>query len=162
MAGWMKATWLLLSVFVPTLAYGQTSPPTIKAAAGAFFALSVADIPASVKWYSEKLGLAVVMEVPKRDGVAVAVLEGGGLIVELIQHDAAVPLSVAAPAVTDRQFVHGLFKVGVVVEDFDRAVASLRAGGVTFVAGPFPARPNQRANVLFRDNAGNLIQFFGN
>jgi catechol 2,3-dioxygenase-like lactoylglutathione lyase family enzyme len=158
----MKATWLLLSVIFPTVAHGQTSPPSIKAAAGAFFALSVADIPASVKWYSEKLGLTVVMEVPKRDGVAVAVLEGGGLIVELIQHDAAVPLSVAAPAVTDRQFVHGLFKVGVVVEDFDRAVATLRAGGVTLVAGPFPARPNQRANVLFRDNAGNLIQFFGN
>jgi hypothetical protein len=27
--------------------------------------------------------------------------------------------------------------------------------------GPYPARPGQRANVIVRDNAGNLIQCFG-
>ena len=27
--------------------------------------------------------------------------------------------------------------------------------------GPFPARPNQRANMIVKDNAGNLIQIFG-
>jgi hypothetical protein len=45
------------------------------------------------RWYSEKLGLKVVMRVPKTDKAAVTVLEGGGLIVELIQHDDALPLN---------------------------------------------------------------------
>ena len=59
------------------------------------------------------------------------------------------------------QFIHGLFKAGVVVDDFDKTLATLRSRGVEFAFGPFPARPNQRANVLIKDNAGNLIQIFG-
>jgi hypothetical protein len=61
-------------------------------ATGAFFALSVPDMQASAKWYSEKLGLR--------------------LIVELIQDDNALPLSKAAPASTRRESVHGMFKAG--------------------------------------------------
>jgi catechol 2,3-dioxygenase-like lactoylglutathione lyase family enzyme len=131
-------------------------------ATGAFFALSVADMQASAKWYSEKLGLKVVMEEPKRAGSAVTVLEGGGLIVELIQDDNALPLSQAAPASTRRESVHGLFKGGALVEDFEQTVAMLRARAVEIAYGPFAARENQRANVIIRDNSGNLIQFFGN
>jgi hypothetical protein len=48
---------------------------------GAFFASSVADIEASARWYSEKLGLKVTMQVPKTDESAVSLLEGGGLTV---------------------------------------------------------------------------------
>jgi len=130
-------------------------------ATGAFFALSVADIQASAKWYSEKLGLKVVMEVPKRERSAVIVLEGGGLVVELLQDDDALPLSRAVPVLTGRQSVHGLFKAGVLVEDFEGTVAMLRARGVEIAYGPYPAREHQRANVIIRDNSGNLIQFFG-
>jgi catechol 2,3-dioxygenase-like lactoylglutathione lyase family enzyme len=161
----MKPIWFLLGLAVPTLLRGQATEsrpePPFAAAAGAFFALSVADLQASAKWYSETLGLKVVMEAPKRDKAAVTVLEGRGLIVELIQHDDALPLSKAAPAVRGNLFVHGLFKAGVVVEDFEQTVAELRARGVEIAFGPFPAREGQRANVIVRDNAGNLIQFFG-
>ncbi len=122
---------------------------------GAFFALSVADMKASVQWYSEKLGLKIVMQMPKQDKTAVTVLEGGGLIVELIQHDDA------APAGKDSLLVHGIFKAGVIVEDFDKTVEALKARHVEIAFGPFPKRKNQRANVIVKDNAGNLIQFFG-
>jgi catechol 2,3-dioxygenase-like lactoylglutathione lyase family enzyme len=128
---------------------------------GAFFALSVADIDASAKWYSEKLGLKIVMRPPKANRAAAVVLEGGGLIVELIQHDDAVPLSKVAPAVKNNLLVHGIFKAGVIVDDFDRTVAMFRERNVPIAFGPFPARANQRANVIIRDNGGNLIQFFG-
>jgi protocatechuate 3,4-dioxygenase, beta subunit len=130
-------------------------------ATGAFFALSVADLPASAKWYSEKLGLKVVMEEPKRAGSAVTVLEGGGLVVELIQDDDALPLSKATPASTRRESVHGMFKAGALVEDFEGTVAMLTARAVEIAYGPYPARDNQRANVIIRDNSGNLIQFLG-
>src|SRR5215207_1657143 len=62
-------------------------------ASGAFFALSVADIETSARWYEERLGLAVVMRAPRTDETraAVTVLRGGGLTVELVRHDDARP-----------------------------------------------------------------------
>jgi catechol-2,3-dioxygenase len=35
--------------------------------AGAFFALSVADLKTSAQWYTDKLGLKSTMEIPRRD-----------------------------------------------------------------------------------------------
>ena len=161
----MKAMGFLMLLTLPAAAPGQSAEsrtePPFRSAAGAFLGLSVPDVQASARWYSEKLGLRVVMEAPKRDGAAVAVLEGGRLIVELVQLDAAVPLRSAAPTAKGPEFVHGIFKAGLLVEDFDRTVAMLRARGAEIAYGPFPARGNQRANVVIRDNAGNLIQFFG-
>jgi hypothetical protein len=94
-----------------------STDPSFKAI-GAFFALSVADLQASAKWYS-------------------------------------------APGSTRRESVHGVFKAGARVEDFEGTVAMLRARAVEIAYGPYPARENQRANVIIRDNSGNLIQFFG-
>jgi catechol 2,3-dioxygenase-like lactoylglutathione lyase family enzyme len=130
-------------------------------ASGAFFALSVADLDASVRWYEEKLGLAVTLRPPKSGPGSVAVLEGNGLIVELVQHDQARALGVAAPGVTDPFYVHGFFKAGVLVEDFDRLLTTLRAGGVKIAHGPYEAKEGRRPNVIVEDNAGNLIHFFG-
>jgi len=125
-------------------------------ATGSFFALSVADLSASTHWYEEKLGLKVVMQVPKKEGQsAVTVLEGGQLIVELIQNDDA------GPAEKNPLLVHGIFKAGAIVDDFDKTVAMLKARNVEIAMGPFPAKGKQRANVIVKDNAGNLIQFFG-
>lgn len=161
----MKAICLLMCV---ALSAGAQTPPSNSAtqapvitATGTFFALSVADANASAKWYSEKLGLKEVMHVPKQDKAAVIVLEGPGLIVELIQDDDAVPLSKAAPAVKSNILVHGLVKAGVIVADYDRTLVTLKARNVKIAYGPYPARANQRANVIIEDNAGNLIQLFG-
>jgi catechol 2,3-dioxygenase-like lactoylglutathione lyase family enzyme len=160
----MKAC-LLLSLVCPIVSHAQSAPagplPPALVANGAFFALSVADIGASTRWYTEKLGLRVVMQVPKQDKAAVTVLEGGGLIVELIEHDDARPLGNAAPGAPGSLFVHGIFKVGVLVEDYEKLLTVLTARHVDIALGPFPARGGQRANVIVRDNAGNLIQFFG-
>jgi catechol-2,3-dioxygenase len=66
----MKAC-LLLSLVCPIVSHAQSAPagplPPALVANGAFFALSVADIVASTRWYTEKLGLRVVMQVPKQD-----------------------------------------------------------------------------------------------
>ncbi len=131
---------------------------------GAFMALSVADVQASSRWYAEKLGLQVVMNVPRTPETksAVIVLRGGGLTVELVQHDDARPLRTAAPATKgDALFVHGIFKAGVVIRNFDQTLAELKKRGVEIAMGPWPARADQPANVIIKDNAGNLIQLFG-
>lgn len=154
--------WLFLAP--AALSTPSGAPPTAEpaiAASGAFFALSVPDAHASALWYSEKLGLKVVMEQPKQAGAAVTVLEGRGLIVELIQHDGSISLEDVQPKVENRMLVHGLVKAGALLDDFDQAVAALKNRGVDIAFGPYPASKNQRPNVIVRDNAGNLIQFFG-
>lgn len=160
----MKVIPLLLALTLPTAVRPRpaaTSAVTpALSATGAFFALSVADVRASAKWYADHLGLSVVMDAPKQEKAAVIVLEGGGLIVELIQHDDAVPLETAAPGLKSNILLHGVIKAGAVVTDFDEALATLRRRGVEIAFGPFPARGNQRANVIIKDNAGNLIQLF--
>jgi catechol 2,3-dioxygenase-like lactoylglutathione lyase family enzyme len=160
----MPMLCLLLSLVLPVVAGTRSDDAPADdrslSATGAFFALSVADIEASVRWYSEKLGLKVTMRSPKTNGASAIVLEGGGLIVELVQHDAAQPLQKVAPAVHENFHVHGVFKAGVIVSHFEETLAMLKARNVEIAFGPYPARPDQRANVIVKDNAGNLIQFF--
>jgi hypothetical protein len=64
-------------------------------------------------------------------GPSSTVLEGGGLIVELLQLDDARSLARAAPG---SPLVHGIFKAGVVVADSDKAVATLRERHVEFAS----------------------------
>jgi catechol 2,3-dioxygenase-like lactoylglutathione lyase family enzyme len=128
---------------------------TVFSVKGAFFALSVADMEASVKWYSEKLDLKVVMREPKKNKSAVTVLAGGGLMVELLQDDDAIPSGKEA------HLLHGIFKVGVIVDDLDKTLSVLNASKVPIAFGPYPPTEHAAANIIVADNAGNLIQFFG-
>jgi len=146
---------LVLALRATTL--GQTVNPAIESlptALGAFFALVVSDIDASEQWYREKLGLKTVLPVTRQGRFAFTTLEGHNLIVELMQDAQAVAKKEASP-------VYGMSKAGVIIEDFDKTVAFLKSRGVEIVAGPFPTRSDMRANVVVKDNAGNLIQFFG-
>jgi hypothetical protein len=112
----------------------------------------------SVRWYEEKLALHQVMHVPKNGHLEVVVMEGEGLIVELVSNDQAVSFGTVAPDITS---VHGFFKAGIIVDDFDELVAALKKRNVPIFLGPFPSNNGQRTNLIIKDNSGNLIQFFG-
>jgi catechol 2,3-dioxygenase-like lactoylglutathione lyase family enzyme len=135
-------------------AHAKERPTPFRPVTGAFIALSVPNMAESVKWYSHKFGLSVVLEVP--GAVQVTTLEGAGLLVELIHDPSAFPRAGTRP-----DLVHGPFKGGFMVRDFDGVVESLRARGAEIAFGPYPPQNGQRANVIVRDNAGNLIQVFG-
>jgi len=150
---------LLLPALAQAQSYDAALSPASVAAKGAFFALSVLDLEASTKWYSEKLGLKVAMQI--KDRVSVTVLAGGGLVVELIHSDEAKSRAQAAPTVKEDIGLHGFLKAGILVEGFDKAFATLKTKNVEIAYGPFPARENGMKNVIIRDNAGNLIQLFG-
>ena len=156
----MRRVYLLLTFFLPLAAQAQTPVLTVR---GMSFALSVADMEASTKWYVDKLGLRVTMRLPRNDNTraSVSLLQGGGLTVELIKDDDAVSLHRLLPANKGAVSVHGIAKVGVTVDDFEKTLAALRARDVEIAYGPFPKRPDQPANVIIRDNAGNLIQISG-
>ncbi|HET7707992.1 MAG TPA: VOC family protein [Sphingomicrobium sp.] len=135
-------------------------PQPIASVQGAFFALSVADADASAKWYSEKLGLSVILRPPAQNGTRMIAVGGGGLMVELIERKGAAPLKQIAPQIGHDTLVHGIFKAGVVVEDWEGLISVLKARGVPMAIGPFPRSAEQRANLMIRDNEGNYIQFF--
>ena len=139
----------------------QGSTPLFTSVKGAFIGVSVRDLGASVRWYEEKFGLRVIMGPSKFEKSTAVVLSGGGLTVELMHHEDAVPLATAAPAIDRNFLVHGIFKAGIVVDEFDKVIAALRARGVAIAIGPFAATAEQPANAIIRDNSGNYIQFFG-
>ena len=136
----------------------RAQTPAAAATTGGFFALSVQDLAASEQWYTEKLGMTVKMRVPAQGGTAVTVLGAGNLLVELVSNDAARSLPSTDPAASERVLLRGPFKVGFMVDNLDAMVASLRARGADIAFGPYPASASQNANVIVRDNAGNLIQ----
>ena len=164
----MQSAWLAACIAFPVVIEAQSTQPSAQATTpaftavrGAFIGLSVANLDSTVAWYTQKLGMRVIMRPPKVEKSTAVILEGGGLIVELMHHDDAVPLRTAAPSINRNFLVHGMFKAGLFVEDFDKAIAEFRARGVQIAIGPFPARPDQPANAIIRDNEGNFIQFFG-
>ena len=157
--GCIRRSILLLAMLAlgaePLRAQSRADTPVFRTS-GAFFALSVPDLEAARAWYADKLGLTVTMRAPAHEGAQVLVLEGGGLIVELIHN----PAATAHPPAANPTLRHGFFKAGLVVEEFDATLTRLRDRGVEIAMGPFPARGGQRANFVIRDNSGNAIQFF--
>ena len=158
----LKIVCLLLALALPAslptrTINARTEPPAdppFSGVRGAFFALSVADIEASGKWYAEKLGLTVEMRT-KSNKTSVIVLSGNGLTVELLRHDDAMNLG------KDPLLAHGFVKAGLVVEHLDETLTELKARDVQIAYGPYPAKAKTMANFIIRDNASNLIQFFG-
>ena len=152
----MKTLIAAILMAIPTCLAAQAPAAfdvePLAVASGGFFAVSVPDLEASVKWYSDKLGLKVAVRGGRSGKLAgLAIMEGGGLVIELLQNDDAT----SRPG--NPELVHGFIKGGIMVDDMDKAVAMLRAREIPIVMGPFPARETRRANVAFRDNAGNLI-----
>jgi catechol 2,3-dioxygenase-like lactoylglutathione lyase family enzyme len=160
MTGW-PATYrfaLVLLLVTRSRASAQSHASPTLVANGAFVAISVADLQRATSWYQEKLGLRVTMSISRGAGTNGGnILEGEGLIVEILQSDSGVVRhSAPVPASTI-----GIVKAGAIVADFDRLVADLRSKSVDIAFGPYAAHNGQRANVIVRDLDGNLIQFFG-
>ena len=115
----MKTIPAFLLLLAPLSATAQSANTPPFYTTGAFIALSVADLEASARWYTEKFGLRVALQPPPSGSVSARILEGGGLIVELIHNPAAVPLSKAAPTITHTTLVHGIFKAGLIVDNYN-------------------------------------------
>ena len=125
-------------------------------AQGAFVAIVVTDLDASVHWYESNLGLYLVKRGKSpRVPAETVVLGGRNLFVELIHHEAK-----ALPRVDNEAPVPRLIKAGVIIsqKDFDMLAAYLQKRGVE--AGIFEDKEMGVRSFMFRDNDGNLIQFF--
>ena len=141
------------------LAVTRVAGASDAAAPPLFFALSVADLEASVRWYSETFDLAAT-RLPGNDAVKVALLQGQGLLVELVEHSAAFDLAARVPEAKGRYLVHGPFKVGFFVRDLDATIARLKGRGATFKGSVYTDEVVRARSILVLDRDGNVIQLF--
>jgi catechol 2,3-dioxygenase-like lactoylglutathione lyase family enzyme len=155
-----KYGWLAVPLLMASRVLAQGQPPATGApvftAQGAFVAIVVADLDASVHWYESNLGLHLVKHGKSpRVPAETVVLGGHNLFIELIHHDGR-PL----PRIDNEASVPRLIKAGVIVEqkDFDTVATYLQKRGVE--AGIFEDKEMGVRSFMFRDNDGNLIQFF--
>jgi catechol 2,3-dioxygenase-like lactoylglutathione lyase family enzyme len=155
-----KYAYLASLLLIASGAAAQGHPSATQAPAftaqGAFVAIVVTDLDASVHWYESSLGLHVVKRGKSPRAPAETVVLGGhNLFVELIHHDGK-----QAPRVDNEASVPRLLKAGVIVgqKDFDMVAAYLQKRGVE--TGIFEDKEMGVRSFLFRDNDRNLIQFF--
>ena len=130
-------------------------------------ALSVADLDAAVAWYEDKLGFLGFKEfrridpVPAADGLRMAAVRAGGVIVELLeQPGSAQNVSEFVPfrrAADTRGFVHA----GFAVDDAEEVHAILREKGVR-VSDDHPDPGGSPVLRFFWDLEGNLFQISSN
>jgi catechol 2,3-dioxygenase-like lactoylglutathione lyase family enzyme len=160
----MKITFkygcLAALLLIASGAAAQGPPPVTDvpafAAQGAFMAIVVTDLDASVHWYESNLGLHLVKrgKSPRMPAETV-VLGGHNLFVELIHHEGK-----ARPRLDNEEAVPRLIKAGAIVaqKDFDAVATYLQKRGVE--TGIFEDKEMRMRSFLFKDNEGNLIQFF--
>jgi methylmalonyl-CoA/ethylmalonyl-CoA epimerase len=155
-------------VLVLLLLVARTAVAQVQVVGPSFAALSVPDLPASERWYSEVFGLTRVFEGAAPDSsTRVVLLSGPGLRVELVWHRTARSLAAYAGRPTPPDQVYGPAKIGFYVVDLDRALDQLRSRHAT-IEGEWLTRPPHvpatdtlwTRNALVRDPAGTYVQLF--
>ena len=117
------------------------------------------DLDASVEWYTRTLGLTAT-RLPPHGISRAAILRGGGLLVELVQHGESFPLESRLPGLQGRYLVQGIFKVGVFVDDLDATVKRLEARGARWKGRLYTDETTAVRSILMLDNEDNVIQLF--
>lgn len=126
-----------------------------------FFALSVADAEASSAWYQRVFGFAVAREIDLPDARArIRLLERAGAFLELVESPEAQPLTTVAPQARRRHLVHGVFKIGLLTPDLDRALEGLERLDVPLRGEVFTESDGTMRSLQVEDPDGNVIQVF--
>jgi catechol 2,3-dioxygenase-like lactoylglutathione lyase family enzyme len=143
----------------PTTAQPQGLPVVVSEPA--FFAVSVADLEASTRWYQLVFGLETLRDVTSRDGRGRArVLMAGELVVELIAYQGSVDASEALQEGQHRFALRGLVKTGLFVTDADAAHAVLSASDIDIDDSVGVDERIDAKTFLVRDPDGNRLQIF--
>ena len=138
----------------------QASPPTEHtfAAQGAFIALVVTDLNASLRWYQSNLDLHLIKQGRStRVAAETAVLSGHNIFVELIHYT---DRSLAKREINDAAPVAGPMKVGAIVDPlgFDALTKDLQNHRLEVRS--FEDKEMACRSFIVQDSDGNLIQFF--
>ena len=153
------AAVVILALFLAaTSPLGQAVSPE---SGKCFWAISVPDIEASVKWYQSIFGLKTTKQLITPDGsVKVVILESPNLMVEIIQMAEAGSMKKYAPGLKSRALVHGVFKVGLWVTDLEKTRKALEQRKVKMITDIFEEEEGGVKSFVMEDNSGNTIQLF--
>lgn len=126
-----------------------------------FFAISVADVTESAEWYKRIFSLKETADLKAEDGnVHTKILESDFYLIELSQHKTGKSLREAAPQIERNYLLHGFFKVGFYVKDFDAAINFLKENNVQFFGRIIEDEKHGIKFTLIKDNSGNILQVF--
>jgi catechol 2,3-dioxygenase-like lactoylglutathione lyase family enzyme len=148
---------LALTTILWTSAVWSENPSSSPAGDGAFFAISVADLDSMIAWYEENLALELVSR-GDNEQRAGALLHGPGLLIELAEFHGARPLADVSAGIQSHE-VHGIFKIGLLVDDVDARFEKAKAAGVE-IFFPVVAADDRLRTFGILDPEGNIIQFF--
>ena len=125
----------------------------------AFWAISVPDLDATIEWYSERLGFRLIHSAQRGD-IRVALLRSADVVLEVVSIPTAIAREQVAPPI-ERDFqLHGVFKVGVFVEDLEAQISRLETRGVEFVSEIYYDPNLDARSAIVKDNSGNSVQLF--
>ena len=118
-------------------------------------AINVADIDASVKWYSDILGFVVTNRdfIPSSPSKS-ALLKKGGFYLELFQHEKILPRPVEPNVSYPGPETIGFRQVAFTVSDPQKLTQILKRKGVEITR----ERPDGTAQFI-HDNSGNVLEF---
>lgn len=119
--------------------------------------LSVADLEASIAWYSEMLGFQVerVLDVPGGEG-RVALLRTGDFLLELFCVPGAAPLPEERRHPLSDLRTHGVKHMAYAVPDLPGLMERLKSKGVDVVWDV--VTHDDTLCAFIRDNTGNLVE----
>lgn len=122
------------------------------------FAISVADLEETLKWYSDIFGFTVIdrSEIPGT-GIKVSHMQGIGFILEIFEAPDASPLPEDRRIPNRDLLTHGNKHMSFGVPNGPKAKEELEALGVEIA---MVAEVDGTYGVFIRDNTGNLIEIF--
>lgn len=127
-----------------------------------FSAIIVEDMERSLAWYQKVLGLSVINQIDmmQQRGFHQANLKNKGLQLELIQTNKTFGAKTLLADKPKKSKVAGFFKLGFVVEDFDRWLAWFTKHQVKLYGSVVNDPVSDKRTVLFLDPDGNRLQLF--
>jgi hypothetical protein len=152
----------LAAMALSALCVFVAGPPAAKARqpsgwSAGFAAVSTPDATGYAEWWRANLGFETLHEGASPDGqTRFALIQRGRYLIEIVERSGAEP----APALADPSFRHGVFKIGVVVDDLDALERDLRGRDVVFNHGIVRSGQSGRRTFAVRDGDGNVVQFF--
>ncbi len=123
--------------------------------------VSVADVNAASKWYSEKLGFTETRRVVLDNGnVQIAWMEVPGFRIDLAQVRDSIRPKEQNAVPPQHMLSQGWRHLAFTVNDVDQAYEILRARGVEFISPPTTYEPPGIRIVYFKDMDGNILELY--
>lgn len=140
-------------------AYGQADE--LAGPSPYFSALIVKDMDASISWYMEMLGYEVVDQKNLKEmKFRQANLKRGASALELIELGSAIDPADVVDGYNAKTKLHGIFKIGFTVVDFDQWLAYLQSANAEFHGDVVADPVTGNRMVIVKDPDGNRIQLF--